>query len=242
MHRPLLLVLVLLTASLAGCVSDEPLMLEVTASETHPVVVETYHDGVLMEKAGAVVSLDFSGSTSAVTYAVEVSDGRTPVEASAEEGDVVNLTFDVHGVYTITVTAVDAKGRKVSQNLTARVDLRIMWIEEATQDPTALSFDPLPKYGGPMADYITIESVISNPDLIENLGGGREVDVTWRIVDPLGGTCQQHSDVVHEGEAASWNSIYFNTYEAHELDVAYDNGQDEIDVSHILRVVYEAPV
>ena len=92
-----------------------------------------------------------------------------------------------------------------------------------------------------MADYITIESVVSNPDLIENLGGGREVDVTWRIVDPLGGTCQQHSDVVHEGESASWNSIYFNTYEAHELDVAYDNGQDEIDVSHTLLVVYEPP-
>ena len=43
------------------------------------------------------------------------------------------------------------------------------------------------------------------------------------------GTCQQHSDVVHEGESAAWNSIYFNTYETHELD-GYTRGQDEIDV------------
>lgn len=242
MHRSLVLVLMLLAASLAGCVSNEPLVLEVTAGETDVEIVESYQDGVLVESTWATIAFDFSGSASAVTYALEVSDGRPPIEASAGDTDVLNLTFDVHGVYTITMTATDAKGREVSQNLTVRVNLRIVWTEEATQDPTALSFDPLPTHGGPMADYITIESVISNPDLIENLGGGREVDVTWRIVDPLGGTCQQHSDVVHEGEAASWNSIYFNTYEAHELDVTYDSGQDEIDVSHILRVVYEAPV
>jgi hypothetical protein len=235
------MVFTLLAASLAGCVSGEPPVLEVAVSETDTAVVETYQNGVLVEKAGATVSLDFSGSTSAVTYAVAVSDGRATIEASADEGGMLNLTFDEHGVYNITATAVDAKGRETSQSLVVRVNLRIEWNEEATQDPASLSFDPLPMYGGPMADYITIESVVSNPDLIENLGGGREVDVTWRIVDPLGGTCQQHSDVVHEGESASWNSIYFNTYEAHELDVAYDNGQDEIDVLHTLLVVYEAP-
>ena len=40
---------VLLSASLAGCVSDEPPVLEVTASETDVVVVESYQNGVLAE-------------------------------------------------------------------------------------------------------------------------------------------------------------------------------------------------
>ena len=170
-----------------------------------------------------------------------VSDGREAVEGLAEEGSLLNLTFEAHGVYNVTATAIDAKGKQTSQDIAVRVNLRIEREEEGTQDPTALAFDPLPQHGGAMADYVTVESIVSNPDLIENLGGGREVDVTWRIVDPLGGTCQQHSDVVHEGESAAWNSIYFNTYETHELDVAYDNGQDEIDVRHTLLVVYEAP-
>ena len=241
MHRSLLLVFVLLSTSLAGCMSDEPLVLEVTASETEVMVVESYQNGVLVENTGATVTFDFSRTASAVTYILDVSDGREAVEGLAEEGSLLNLTFEAHGVYNVTATAIDAKGRQTSQDIAVRVNLRIEWEEEGTQDPTALAFDPLPQHGGAMADYVTVESVVSNPDLIENLGGGREVDVTWRIVDPLGGTCQQHSDVVHEGESAAWNSIYFNTYETHELDVAYDSGQDEIDVRHTLLIVYEAP-
>lgn len=234
------MVLVLLAASLAGCVSDEPPVLEVTASETDTVVVETYQNGMLVEKTGATVTFDFSASTSAVTYALEASDGRAALEVSAEEGGQLNLTFDEHGVYNVTATAIDARGREISQNLVVRVNLRIEWNEEATQDPSTLSFDPLPMHGGPMADYITIESVVSNPELIENLGGGREVDITWQLIDPLGGACQQHTDVVHEGASAAWSTLHFNTYEAHELTVQYDDGQDELDVLHTVIVVYEA--
>ena len=241
MHRSLLLVLMLMTGSLAGCVSTEPLVLEVTASETDVEVVQSYHDGVVTDSLAAVVAFDFSGSASAVTYVLETSDGREPAEGSAEDGGVLNLTFDTHGVYNITATAIDAKGRGVSQNLVVRVNLRIEWNEEATQDPASLSFDPLPMHGGPMADYITIESVVSNPELIENLGGGREVDITWQLIDPLGGACQQHADVVHEGASVAWNTLHFNTYEAHELAVQYDEGQDELDVMHTVTVVYEAP-
>ena len=238
MHRSLLLVFVLLSASLAGCMSDEPLVLEVTASETEVVVVESYQNGVLVENTGATVTFDFSRTASAVTYILDVSDGREAVEGLAEEGSLLNLTFEAHGVYNVTATAIDAKGRQTSQDIAVRVNLRIEWEEEGTQDPTALAFDPLPQHGGAMADYVTVESVVSNPDLIENLGEG-EVDVTWRIVDPLGGTCQQHSDVVR-GRIRDLEFIYFNTYETHELDVAYDSGQD-IDVRHTLLIVYEAP-
>jgi hypothetical protein len=72
------------------------------------------------------------------------------------------------------------------------------------------------------------------------LGGGREVDITWQLIDPLGGACQQHTDVVHEGASVAWNTLHFNTYEAHELTVQYDDGQDELDVLHTVIVVYEA--
>ena len=185
MHRSLLLVFVLLSASLAGCMSDEPLVLEVTASETDVVVVESYQNGVLVENTGATVTFDFSRTASAVTYTLGVSDGREAVEGLAEEGSLLNLTFEAHGVYNVTATAIDARGKQTSQDIAVRVNLRIEWEEEGTQDPTALAFDPLPQHGGAMADYVTVESIVSNPDLIENLGGGREVDVTWRIVTRL---------------------------------------------------------
>jgi hypothetical protein len=164
------------------------------------------------------------------------------IQRAAEEGGVVSLDFSAHGVYTLSATAIDASGASASRVLTVHVNLQILWTEEGTQSPRTLAFDPLPEHGGPMADYITIESVVSNPDLIQNLGGGREVDVTWRLIDPLGGACQQHSDVVHEGESAAWNTLHFNTYEAHDLAVDYDEGQDEIDVHHTVIVAYEAAV
>ena len=171
-----------------------------------------------------------------MTYILDVSDGREAVEGLAEEGSLLNLTFEAHGVYNVTATAIDAKGKQTSQDIVVRVNLRIEWEEEGTQDPTALAFDPLPQHGGAMADYVAVESVVSNPDLIENLGGGREVDVTWRIVDPLGGTCQQHSDVVHE-EDPRLGIRFTSTPARPQMDVAYDSGQDEIDVRHTLLVV-----
>jgi hypothetical protein len=232
----------LLTLPVAGCLSNETVEISADLAQTEVVVVRTYENGALMSTEAATVTVDFSGSVAAEEYTVEVSDGRDMIQRAAEEGGVVSLDFSAHGVYTLSATAIDASGASASRVLTVHVNLQILWTEEGTQSPRTLAFDPLPEHGGPMADYITIESVVSNPDLIQNLGGGREVDVTWRLIDPLGGACQQHSDVVHEGESAAWNTLHFNTYEAHDLAVDYDEGQDEIDVHHTVIVAYEAAV
>lgn len=242
MHRSLLLVFMLLTLPVAGCLSNESVEIRVGLAQSEVVVVHTYQNGALVNTEAATVSLDFSGSTAAAEYTVEASDGRDMIRHAPEEGAVVSLDFTAHGVHTLTASAIDASGRSATRVLTVHVNLQIVWTEEGTQSPSTLAFDPLPKHGGPMADYITIESVVSNPDLIQNLGGGREVDVTWRLIDPLGGACQQHSDVVHEGESAAWNTLHFNTYEAHDLAVDYDEGQDEIDVLHTVIIAYEPAV
>lgn len=239
MPRFPLLVLGLLLASTAGCLSNEPMEFDVTLEGAEVVLVETHENGAVTGTSPAEIVLNFSGTPAAVRYTVAASDGREPVSVLAADGPLVAMAFDAHGVHNVTATAFDADGRSASQTFPVHVNLQIVWTEEATQSPGVLSFDPIPKYGGPMADYITIESVVSNPDLIQNLGGGREVDVTWRLIDPLGGTCQQHSGVVHEGESAAWNTLHFTTYEAHDLAVDYDEGQDEIDVQHTVVVAYE---
>ena len=38
---------------------------------------------------------------------------------------------------------------------------------------------------------------------------------------------------------AAWTSLYFTTYEAHDLTVDYNEGQDEIDVQHTVVVIYD---
>jgi hypothetical protein len=229
----------LLTLPVAGCLSNETVEISADLAQSEVVVVHTYQNGALVSTEAATVNVDFSGSVAASKYTVEVSDGRDVIQHAPEDGSVISLDIGAHGVHTLTVTAVDSNGRSATRVLTVHVNLQIIWTEEGTQDPSTLAFDPLPEHGGPTADYITIESVVSNPDLIQNLGGGREVDVTWRLIDPLGGACQQHSDVVHEGESAAWNTLHFNTYEAHDLAVDYDEGQDEIDVHHTVIVAYE---
>jgi len=48
-----------------------------------------------------------------------------------------------------------------------------------------------------------------------------------------------YEGVVHEGESLNWKTVHFNTYEVHELSVSYDDGQDRIDVHHVILIEYE---
>ena len=52
--------------------------------------------------------------------------------------------------------------------------------------------------------------------------------------------CQRQEGSVDEGQTASWNTVHFNTYEAHELTVLYEEGQDHVNIHQTVFLQYEA--
>ena len=89
------------------------------------------------------------------------------------------------------------------------------------------------------ASVIVIESTLSNPELINNIGGGQDVEVSWQLIDNTQEACQSQPGTVEEGGTATWKTVHFNTDEVHELRVNYEEGQDAIDVEQTILIQYE---
>jgi len=46
-----------------------------------------------------------------------------------------------------------------------------------------MTINPFPNNEGISPSSIIINSTIENPVLVENVGGGREVEITWSLLD-----------------------------------------------------------
>ena len=64
------------------------------------------------------------------------------------------------------------------------------------------------------------------------------MEITWKLVDEQEDACQNRNEVVSEGETVRWQTIHFNTFEIHELQVDYNEGQDLIDVYQTVIIQY----
>ena len=240
--------LLLLFSSLTGCLSEDQsgssISLTVVADTENTTLVETYSNGELVSATNVSVVYDFSQTTAdlnLVTFGIDPMDGRpsTTVDATAESQ--IELSFDHHGIYNIIAYAIDSNGGEQRTNLTLRIDLMIDWTESNTRDPMALIFDPNPVNGGPNPTMVEIQSTVENPSFLENLDSSSQaVQVTWNIVDELDDVCQQKTAQIDDGESDDWYTLHFNTFLIHELEVSYDDGQDMVDVSHLVTILYSS--
>ena len=101
-----------------------------------------------------------------------------------------------------------------------------------------LPINSISEFSSVPASSILIHSNVENPVLIENFGGGQDVEISWALVDEIGVVCQSQKGYVGEGEEVSWNTIHFGTYEVHELHIEYEDGQDYIDVIQSVYIQY----
>ena len=120
-----------------------------------------------------------------------------------------------------------------------RVEKRIVWKEDSTNDPIAMLLDTRNEAGNVPASVLVIDSTVHNPDLIANIGGGQDVEVSWALIDETDEACQSQPGTVADGDSATWKTVHFNTYEAHELRIVYEDGQDLIDVQQSVSIEYE---
>ena len=239
--------ILLLCLSFSGCLSfDEDkreLELVVSYSALNGTVIESYSDGNLISTESVELIFDFSETKSGEKlelFGIEIGDGRSPVEISAQSGSLIPIEFTEHGIYDVIVYAMDDGENQENLTMTIRIDLRIEWIEEETSNPRTLTFDPSPSNGGEHPTMIEIKSTVENPSLIEDVGGGQSVQFTWKITDENGDTCQRNSDKVNDGESVTWNTIHFNTKLIHDLSIDYDEGQDYINVNQSVSIIYKS--
>ena len=239
-------VVVLFVGSLAGCLSgetaQETLNLVVTYEHTNGTIVEYYEDGQQVGMDTVVLRFDFSQTTSdrtLETFGVNRLDGSPGITVDASQSSEVLVEFTQHGLHELAVFATDDLQQAIA-SVTVRIEWRVEWLENGTNDPLPLTVDTKPANGGPPPAVLIIHSNVENPALINNIGGGQEVEITWGLIDDTDDACQSQNGVVDDGETITWKTVHFNTFEVHKLNIEYNSGQDAINIDQHLSVEYEA--
>ena len=242
----MILAVLLLTSATAGCLSenkvDGGIDLVVNFQLTNGTIVQTYVDGELESTSNVILDFDFSKTISEyqlVSFGIDPNDGRSPIIVAAESSQTVSLEFYEHGIYYLDAFTINEMEERENLTIVVRIELNIEWNEDTTNEPNSLEIDSIPKNGGPYPSMIIIDSDVENPELIENVGGGREVEITWRLFDEADDACLIRPTTVDEGEIANWKVHHRITNEVHDLRISYDSGQDYIDIDHSISILYE---
>ena len=241
------LVCILLSFSLVGCVSDtqptEGFELIVDFENTSGTIIHSYVDGDLVSTSNVLLDFDFSNTVSSnqlIEFGIRLVHNGDTTSVNPDLTSQISIEFTHHGIYEIIAYAIGENGHEESKWIAVRIENEINWLESNTYDPKPITINPIPNPLGIFPASIIIDSTIENPVLIENIGGGREVEVTWSLFDQQEDACQTKNDVIYEGEEVNWNTIHFNTYELHDLTISYDEGQDYINIDHTILIQYSA--
>ena len=248
-HRasPIGLVCILLSFSLVGCVSDtqptEGFELIVDFENTSGTIIHSYVDGDLVSTSNVFLDFDFSNTVSSnqlIEFGIRLVHNGDTTSVNPDLTSQISIEFTHHGIHEIIAYAIGENGHEESKSIIVRIENEINWLESNTYNPKPITINPIPNPLGIFPASIIIDSTIENPVLIENIGGGREVEVTWSLFDQQEDACQTKNDIIYEGEEVNWNTIHFNTYELHDLTISYDEGQDYINIDHTILIQYSA--
>ncbi len=203
------------------------------------IVIETVYDQAeLISSSTPTVDVDFSQTTSdvgIVTYGILTDDGRS-FSIDATEGQNISIEFQHHGMYTITVYAIDSQDVQLQEVKTVIVEQIITWSELDTGSPESLFFETTPGNDGPSPSYFILNSTVSNPSPLLEIDG-RDVDVEWAVINE-DGQCLGHREIIENGDSFTWNTLHFTPVEMHEVDLTIHEGQDSVDVEHRIELRY----
>ena len=243
MQQPLLfsgLVCLILCSGCLGFVNNEDseTSLVVVLSQDRIVIETVYDQAELISSSTPTVDVDFSQTTSdvgIVTYGILTDDDRS-FSIDATEGQNISIEFQHHGIYTITVYAIDSQDVQLQEVKTVIVEQIITWSELDTGSPESLFFETTPGNDGPSPSYFILNSTVSNPSPLLEIDG-RDVDVEWAVINE-DGQCLGHREIIENGDSFTWNTLHFTPVEMHEVDLTIHEGQDSVDVEHRIELRY----
>ena len=245
--------LVLLSASLAGCLGGDddsmggysgPIDLVVYYDSTSGMIQETYNNGQTGPKTGVELSFDFADTTSDDGSITKISiapdDGSEPVEGDPADDAVISYTWMTHGVFTVTLSAEDEEGTSHSIMVKVRIDMNIAWTDSNTASST-MSFDATPdcEDGDPLPDRITLTSIVENPSSGGWLGGGSNSEVSWALNNPSDEEIATNSGTIGDGQSQTWDYTTRDIVEGFwTLNIEVAENGDSVNVNNDVTIAY----
>ncbi len=250
---PLLLCLVMLSASIAGCLGSDdgsnkapsPIEMIVYYETTSGTIVEEIRSGSQISENGVELAFDFARTTSQngqmKSFYVVAGDGASQIVANADETAEIRYTYMTHGLFTVYLGAIDDQGNDNNISITVRIEKQIIWSVTNEDSPPEMNIDTQPDCECQPPEFIQIESTITNPTQPFWGGGGGQDTVSWHLNDPNEEEQGTHTEIIGDGQDASWNYDQYNVMEGiWILSVVIDQGTDNIDVNHDVTIKYLA--
>ena len=244
------MVMVLLTASLSGCLGGDdgmpgeytgPIDLVVYYDSTSGMVEESYNNGQAGPKTGVELSFDFASTVSddgdIVKIMLDPDDGSSPVEGNPSDDATLSYTWLTHGLFFVTLSAEDENGNSHSIEVKIKIDMHIVWTDSNTQT-ASMQFNGESDCtdGDPYPDRITISSTVENPD---NGFFGGPSDVTWSLKNPESTEVASQNGNIPEGSEETWDYTTRDvTPGMWTLTVEIGENSDSVNVNNDVTIAY----
>ena len=233
-----LIVPILLLSGCVGNIQDQPESnLNVNLDSNHGLIEISYEDGEITSTSFPTIGFDFSNpSNNIVQFGVNPGDGRATTTLEPSTGNVIEIEYQNHGLYNATAFIINGDGTQENQTHQIQIDQRIEWYENNTGEPQSLTFDTNPGNEWPLPSHFFLNSTIENPSFVDP--DGREVTVSWDIGNQEG-ICQTNNGEIENGELLEWRTIHFAPEGNHEIKLTIEDGQDRINVQHLVEIIYQ---
>jgi|SaaInlV_125m_DNA_1040241.scaffolds.fasta_scaffold21850_1 hypothetical protein len=242
--------LLVLLSSLSGCLdSDEEgeekvINLVVYYDSTSGTIQQSFIGGSQISLTGVTLNFDFARTTSdfdLATFSIEPGDGRSPITVNADESANIDVEYELHGLFSIVLTATDVEENSENMTLMIRIEQHIEWSEQNSAEPDVMQINTEPDNDGSAPKVLQIKSTVEN---IENIGGigGSPITITWELTDSNAESKGMKTEQIADGQDAIWDfSLNFPERGVHELSVQLDQSTDQerVNVNHVIDILYE---
>ena len=211
--RAVLLSLLIASACLAGCTSDEDssdndsaIDLVIYYDATSGMIQENIQNGQQASFSGVELTFDYAYTKSTdgniESYYFEAGDGSSRISVQANDTGEITYNYATHGLFTAVLGAIDDAGNEANESITIRIDKRTLWGQSNTDDPDIMTIDTVPDCECDAPSKIAIDSTIEN---IQNAGGflGGPVTVSW-LLSGEGVERDSGQEQIADGQNAEW--------------------------------------
>ena len=237
----------LMCSMLAGCFgnddSDDALLIDLVVhfDATNGTIQQSFIGGSQISFTGVTFSFDYAYTTSDYgleTFSLDPGDGRPIITIDASESANIDVEYQIHGLYTAVLGATDINDNTVNQTVVLRVEQTIEWSEANSADPDDMEINTTPGNEGTGPMKLAVDSTVENPGDI--VLGGSPVTVSWELIDPNSESKGIKTEQIADGQSASWKfDLNFPIAGVHDLIVTIDQGQDRININHVVDLLYE---
>ncbi|MDP6869491.1 MAG: hypothetical protein QGI21_01800 [Candidatus Poseidoniaceae archaeon] len=245
------MVLVMISASLSGCLGGDdssteeysgPIDLVVYYDTTSGVVETSSNNGQAGPTTGVELSFDFASTDSNDGDIEKIwimpDDGSDTIEQDPADNAILTYTWLTHGVFSAMLGATDSAGNEHSIVVKVKIDMHIVWTDSNTAS-ASMNFDATPdcEDGDPLPDRITFDSSAENTGGNPFIGGGSS-EVSWSLNDPGGNETASQSGTIGDGQTETWSYTTRAVVEGvWSLNVEVTQG-DNVNVNNDVTIAY----